>query len=157
MPQNRHCSIRRRDVGMISVSGPVDVIVPFDVLPPQAIVDGEAIGSVVTVIELDSSCCWWLLLLLRVARFVARADIRRFRSSRSNDLSGETCPEKKRTNKTMYPPRQCMQIKCMCTLINDVNDDDGIGDSVVEFVTFGGFGDACDCSAGTDRCLNESL
>lgn len=83
---------------------------------------------------------------------MARADIRRFRSSRSNDLSGDTY------QKAMYRIGKLKRMKAVRgTLINDVNDDDGIGDSVVEFVTFGGFGDDCDCSAGTGRCLDESL
>lgn len=32
----------------------------------------------------------WLPPLFRVARFVARADIRRFKSSRNSDFSGDT-------------------------------------------------------------------
>lgn len=34
------------------------------------------------------------LLLFRVARFVARAEIRRFKSSRNNDFNGDTCVKK---------------------------------------------------------------
>lgn len=52
MPQNKHCNIRRRDVGIISVSGPVDVMAPFDVFVDG--VDGEIV-SVVTVIEFDNN------------------------------------------------------------------------------------------------------
>lgn len=113
-----------------SVSGPVDVIAPFDVVAIEANVefDGDTdvvvVDSVVIVIdELDSKWWWFsklldvfeidvaLLLLLfaidadvdedvfawlpppplfRVARFVARADIRRFKSSRNSDFSGDT-------------------------------------------------------------------
>lgn len=107
-----------------SVSGPVDVIAPFDVVAMAANVefagdtDVVVVDSVVTVIdELDSKWWWfsklfdvfeidvaWLLFvidadedvfalvppLFRVARFVARADIRRFKSSRKSDFSGDT-------------------------------------------------------------------
>lgn len=110
-----------------SVSGPVDVIAPFDVVAIAANVefagdtDVVVVDSVETVIdELDSKWWWfsklvdvfemdvalllWLLFvidadedvfallppLFRVARFVARADIRRFRSSRNSDFSGDT-------------------------------------------------------------------
>lgn len=45
MPQNKHWSIRFRDVGISSVSGPVDVIVPLEVV----VADGDV--SWVTVTE----------------------------------------------------------------------------------------------------------
>ena len=50
MPQNKHCNIRFRDVAINSVSGPVDVIVPFDVIADPA--DGVGDGSAITVIAL---------------------------------------------------------------------------------------------------------
>lgn len=80
MPQNRHCSCRFRDVGINSVSGPVDVIVPLEVVATVGVISG------VTVTEF----CWLLFVLLRVARLLARAEIRRFKSSRNSDFSGDT-------------------------------------------------------------------
>lgn len=80
MPQNRHWSIRFRDVGINSVSGPVDVIVPLEVVATVGVVSG------VTVTEFGCP----LFVEFRVARLLARADILRFKSSRSNDLSGDT-------------------------------------------------------------------
>lgn len=47
MPQNKHCNIRLRDVGISSVSGPVDVIVPLEVVAT----DGDVAVSCVTVTE----------------------------------------------------------------------------------------------------------
>lgn len=43
MPQNRHCSIRLRDVGINSVSGPVDVIVPLEVVATVGVVSGVTV------------------------------------------------------------------------------------------------------------------
>lgn len=47
MRQNKHCNIRLRDVGINSVSGPVDVIVPLEVVATV----GDGVVSGVTVTE----------------------------------------------------------------------------------------------------------
>lgn len=127
MPQNRHCSMRRRAAPLrcSSVSAPVDVMVPFEVAAvvmtsgdedasteDAAGADGEDATAAavvdksvaVTVMEVLLARLWWwwllwwlvlllvlLLLLLRVERLLARAEMRRLRSSRSKDFSGETC------------------------------------------------------------------
>lgn len=58
MPQNKHCSIRLRVDAINSVSGPVDVIAPFDVVAMAAATLTDATvadvcdASVVTVMEL---------------------------------------------------------------------------------------------------------
>lgn len=146
MPQKRHWSMRLLRWWPIpafirsSVSAPVDVIAPFDVVAMGAVeatfADEEAaVDSVeIDIDELDRRW-WWLmpplltvfaappddvvddddddvllllvwfvvgeltllqlalamLLLLRTARLLARAEMRRFKSSRSNDFNGETC------------------------------------------------------------------
>lgn len=132
-----------------SVSGPVDVIAPFDVVAMAANVefagdtDVVVVDSVVTVIDELANKWWWfsklfdvfemdwvafVLLcaaidedafalaaaaataaaaaaLFRVARFDARADIRRFKSSRNSDFSGDTyahvCQTKRNETKRM--------------------------------------------------------
>lgn len=90
------------------MSAPVDVIVPFEVAVVVAIEGNDAstkagdeavVGSdaevdrsvAVTEIEELLAMLLLLLLLLRVDRLLARAEIRLLRSSRSKDLSGDTC------------------------------------------------------------------
>lgn len=130
MPQNRHwrfcfpfCPFSRAG-NVISFSGPVDVIAPFDVVATADSVecDDDIDDIVADSVEAtaDSKLCecrmldefefdvcvrlfdidgdvggivfkFSELLLFRRFRLVARADIRRFRSSLSKDFSGETC------------------------------------------------------------------
>lgn len=75
-----------------------------------------------------------LLLLLRDARLLARADIRRFKSSRSNDFNGDTFKIKDKTTFDHLAIRKTAEMKRTFTLIKEVKlDEDGALDST-EFV-----------------------
>lgn len=75
------------------------------------------------------------LLLFLVARFVALAEIRRFKSSRSNDFRGDTLINKKPFN--FYVMFTCLNLMTSETFISDVKlDDDGALDSGLFEVEF---------------------
>lgn len=87
---------------MIKSVSPVDVIIPFGLLPrpPPDVLPGDKTSDdsavLVFMVEqppppllpIDIDKADGMLLLTRDR--IARAEIRRFRSSRSRDLSGET-------------------------------------------------------------------
>ena len=97
MPQNRHWRCRFFDDGenKISLSRPVEVMVPFDVvatafaqLPLSAVtVKLLELFDIKFVLELDGEL---VIIPLRDARLLARAVILRFRSSRRRDFKGDT-------------------------------------------------------------------
>jgi hypothetical protein len=94
MPQYKHCKFLFLELEDIndSLSAPVDVIVPFDVVPAVgdsgvAIEFGELLVQltvVAVVVEVNAADIFRATLLL------ARAVIRLFKSSRNNDFNGET-------------------------------------------------------------------
>lgn len=75
----------------VSLSAPVDVMVPFDVV-------GVSSGDTIIVFELlhipefdvDDVCCDPKPLPLRATRLLALSVILRLRSSRNNDFNGDT-------------------------------------------------------------------
>lgn len=108
MPQNRHCRFRLRFSAIRSLSGPVDVMTPLDVVPIRP-VESEPPGPLLLLfVELqpipdvgdgearefvELPLLLLLFVLLRDARLLALALMRRFKSSLSSDLSGETWTE----------------------------------------------------------------
>lgn len=103
MPQNKHCRFRLRFSAIRSLSGPVEVMTPLDDV--VATKDGESDPvDPLLFVELqppppipdvgDGEARELPLLgfvLFRDARLLALALMRRFKSSRSSDFSGETC------------------------------------------------------------------
>lgn len=93
MLQNKHFKFNFRPVITSSLS-PVDVIIPFELLlPPPP--DKFKRESPVLIAVRDRLVAPIVLLLLLAAAFLeldrtTRAEIRRFRSSRSSDFNGET-------------------------------------------------------------------
>lgn len=87
MPQNRQVRICLRFIPPESLSGPVEVIVPLHM--------GVAVDEVAAPLVGVKLLCITLLFskeaALRVMRLLALAHIRRFRSSRNSDFSGDTC------------------------------------------------------------------
>lgn len=129
MPQNKHCRFRFRFKAIRSLSGPVEVITPFEgvvdgvaltkradgvsegplLIPPLPLLFVELQPPIPDVGEgearelLDDEVPL-LLLLLRDARLVALAFMRRFKSSLSSDFSGETYLSKQPTSR---PTNKC--------------------------------------------------
>lgn len=65
-------------------------------------------------------------MVLRVARLLARAEIRRFKSSRSNDFSGDTCAVGEKIWPMKIRHSRAQNVRDLLTLISDVSDDDGV-------------------------------
>lgn len=82
---------------MVSLSAPVDVIVPLDVVPAIGSGDTIIVFELLHIPELDvedvsdeTKPLLLPLMLPRATRLFALAVIRRLRSSRSNDFNGDT-------------------------------------------------------------------
>lgn len=95
IPQYKHCKffLLELEAAIISLSAPVDVIVPFvDVATTGA--SGITVKVLKLLLELQTlveELSWvakWFKF--RATRLLARAVMRRFRSSRNRDFSGET-------------------------------------------------------------------